>query len=76
VTHAGSTADLVAWCSAFAGLAGTWLLAERCRWGWAVRLGADAGWLCFAVLTGYPALVAEAALFTVMDVRGFLRWRA
>ena len=67
------------WVACSFALAGSLLLAVRCRvsaWGWVGFLLSNLAWIVYAIATGSPSLLAQNLGFTVTSLIGIYRHRA
>jgi hypothetical protein len=71
------TALIIEICAATAGVAGTWLLANkgpRAGWGFAAYLASNAGWLAFAWINNHWGMFLQQVAFTVVSLWGIWTW--
>ena len=67
------------WVACGFALAGSLLLAVRCRvsaWGWVGFLLSNLAWIVYAIATGTSSLLAQNLGFTVTSLIGIYRHRA
>ena len=66
---------LLAWLALAFELSGNWVVGDKRRWGFAVKILGSSAWLAVAVLSGIHGLVAASILGGLISVRNFHQWR-
>ena len=54
---------------------GMLLLGQKNIWGWIVRLIGEFIWTGVGLAMGMSSIYVWGAIFLLIDIRGFLRWR-
>ena len=63
------------WFATACGLMAVALLGNKNKVGFLVFMMASASWITFGIIAGSYAIIAGSAIFFVMHLRGFLKWR-
>lgn len=66
---------LLAWLALAFELSGNWVVGDKRRWGFVVKVAGSAAWLAVAVLSGIHGLIAASILGGLISVRNFHQWR-
>lgn len=66
---------LLAWLALAFELSGNWLIGDKRRWGFVVKVLGSLAWLAVAVLSGIHGLIAASILGGLISVRNFVHWR-
>lgn len=69
------TVITLAWIAVTFEMAGNWLVGDKLRWGFLVKIIGSACWLAVAVLCGINGLTVSAILGGIISTRNWLRWR-
>lgn len=65
---------IIAWIALAFELGGNWLLGDKYRWGFLIKIVGSVAWLTVAVLTDIDGLKASAILGFIISFRNWLRW--
>ena len=66
--------SLLAWLALAFELSGNWVVGDKRRWGFVVKIVGSIAWLSVAVLSSIDGLVASAILGGLISVRNLVRW--
>jgi hypothetical protein len=54
---------------------GMYFISKKDRWGWALRLMGEVGWVWIGLMAHWSSISMWGMLFILIDLNGFLNWR-
>lgn len=66
---------ILAWIAVMFEMTGNWLIGDKRRWAFLVKIAGNIAWLSVSVLSGIHGLTASALLGLVISSRNFMCWR-
>jgi nicotinamide riboside transporter PnuC len=69
------TTQLIEWVCTLLSLVGSWLCIKRRASGFVVFLAADLGWFYTAWMNSHPSLLAQQAIYVLLNLVGYAMWR-
>ncbi len=66
---------LIEWGSTLLSLAGFWLCIQHRSGCFVVFLVADLGWFVSAYVNSHPSLLAQQAVYILLNIVGYVMWR-
>lgn len=67
--------EIVGWVAFLLNVWGNLALTNYSKSGWMIRLASNATWLMYSGCVGAWPLFGNHAVFTVINIHGFLKWR-
>jgi len=67
--------SLLAWLAVTLEMFGNWIIGDKHRWGFVIKMIGSVAWLTVAVLSGIHGLIASAILGFMISCRNFIHWR-
>jgi len=70
-----TTISILAWVALIAELSGNWIVGNKTRWGFLVKLIGSLAWLLVGVASAIHGLTASAILGGVISIRNYRAWK-
>lgn len=65
---------IIAWIALFFEMLGNWLIGDKYRWGFLVKIAGSVAWLIVAVMSDIGGLTASAILGFIISSRNYYHW--
>jgi hypothetical protein len=69
------TTQLIEWVCTLLSLVGSWLCIKRRASGFVVFFAADLGWFVSAWMSSHSSLLAQQAVYILLNLVGYAMWR-
>jgi hypothetical protein len=66
--------QLLTWVLGAVGLTGFYFAGKRVWWSWYINLGCQILWVTYALVTGQPAFLVTAAVYSAIFARNAYKW--
>jgi nicotinamide riboside transporter PnuC len=72
---ASFTTNLIEWVCTLLSIYGSWLCIRKRISGFVVFLAADLGWFVSAWMSSHTSLLAQQAIYVLLNLVGYVMWR-
>ena len=69
------TVSILAWIALIVELFGNWVVGDRIRWGFLIKLAGSLLWLSVGILSAINGLTVSAIVGGGISIRNYLAWR-